>query len=943
VRRAWLVGLLVFVCVSAAGIYYGPAPVTGDETEYYAMTYAWATHGSPALTPQVVRAVRSAIPDRPPAEPLSARALDGSDYAIHFWFLSLLTTPFFILCRATGLDWRHCFVFIDALAFAALAALAYRRLRWAGALVLIAGLLDSPVERYLYKAHSEAWSVSLLGIAAICLVDRRWLAAALALSAVAAQVSAFSPLAVLVLARWAFDEWRTMRSTGQPPAPAALAGAGACVALLAVQPLWTLAKYRTLNLIVAQGYVFPQMATPRRIASLLLDPDVGFFFGWPLGALLAVAIVAGWMAAPELLRRYRTYWAMAAVMIAEFSYVGAQQANYTSSAPRYWLWLIPLLLVGFVVVTRARRRWSIAAGVGFVLAAVATGTYLYPLTGFRPGLKRLPLAELWYRHFPGLWNPPEQVFIDFAMVKQVLNGRDLFFRRRIALDELPYPHLWAISNESCTKLLVLGYAFTSSHVEPLLPLGCNAPVDGRQLLRYVRSTGRWRSEDQYVSIPASVREEMGVIPSGSVRTPVENRPPRVDGYDVGEAGGAAPIYTFRFSDPDGWQDLGTATIMISSPAAVGQPEQSCYITYSQVRNELAVAGRWCSVDARHTWAGEAGDSLAVRMPIALDPAIAASAFVVQGAVTDQAGHSTGWVRMERSWRSEPPVLPDRGGSPELTFEPEADTGGTIRIGFSYQDPHAHDVTRVRVLINDRLSEQNACLFEYEPVNGLVRLLDAGAPTLWLAEGSSVDNGRCLLDGRGSRAEGDRNAIELRLKIVRQDAFSGTKRVWMKYQEDDGTTSAWQETALWRGASDADASPSVFFLEPDARGDVLHLRFDYSGSELEDVAKVWVLINDVLDERSSCYLTYVPAEESVYLNGAGRMLLAERRSMENPQCQLDARDILIKRNGPRLDLRLRIARKGSFQNPRRVWAADEKKAAGGGKPKVSPWMEVGTWR
>src|SRR5436305_9695927 len=47
-RGSWIVAAGVFACFVATGIHYGPSSITGDETEYYATTYAWATDGSPA-------------------------------------------------------------------------------------------------------------------------------------------------------------------------------------------------------------------------------------------------------------------------------------------------------------------------------------------------------------------------------------------------------------------------------------------------------------------------------------------------------------------------------------------------------------------------------------------------------------------------------------------------------------------------------------------------------------------------------------------------------------------------------------------------------------------------------------------------------------------------------------------------------------------------------
>ena len=62
---------------------------------------------------------------------------------------------------------------------------------------------------------------------------------------------------------------------------------------------------------------------------MLVDPDEGFFFVWPLSVVLIAPIAAG----PRL--RFGSRRLFVALLIAETAYIGAQQMNYTTSAPRY--------------------------------------------------------------------------------------------------------------------------------------------------------------------------------------------------------------------------------------------------------------------------------------------------------------------------------------------------------------------------------------------------------------------------------------------------------------------------------------------------------------------------------------------------------------------------------------------------------------------------------
>ena len=199
IRNAVIAAVITFLAFAVIGIKYGPSPVVGDEMEYYAMVYGWGTYGSPTLSPAVVKAVREAIPGRPAYEPQVVRAVNGTYDAHHFWFISLLDAPFFLLCKASGLDWRHCFTFLNALVFALATGVTYRFFRLAGIGIMLAGAVSSPLLPYMNKAHAEHYTVCLLTIAMLYLQEGRLLATALALSAISTQISAFSPLAAAVL------------------------------------------------------------------------------------------------------------------------------------------------------------------------------------------------------------------------------------------------------------------------------------------------------------------------------------------------------------------------------------------------------------------------------------------------------------------------------------------------------------------------------------------------------------------------------------------------------------------------------------------------------------------------------------------------------------------------------------------------------------------------
>ena len=183
-RAGWIQPLWIaaatFVVVTVLGIALGPSQFRGDEMEYFAMTYALVENGSPTLTPAVQSALQVAFPSR--AAPTIVKAVDGSDDALHFWFLSALAAPFFALCKAVGLDWKHCFLFVNALALAISAGAMSFYFRWRAAGLLLVGLSASPLLPYMNVAHGEVFSVSLLAVAAVFVAQDRPLAAAVVTS-----------------------------------------------------------------------------------------------------------------------------------------------------------------------------------------------------------------------------------------------------------------------------------------------------------------------------------------------------------------------------------------------------------------------------------------------------------------------------------------------------------------------------------------------------------------------------------------------------------------------------------------------------------------------------------------------------------------------------------------------------------------------------------------
>jgi hypothetical protein len=187
----------------------------------------------------------------------------------------------------------------------------------------------------------------------------------------------------------------------------------------------------------------------------IIDPDVGLLPNWPLGLCI---ISAGVLVCFNPFRnslargRYRlisTRWPVLAALLIYaliIAYAQSKTDNSNSdsigSAARYSLWYIPLLfpvLLSLLRLHRDRRLIYRAAtslvAIGMVCSAILVWTQDFKRTYCEPSL----VASFFYRHFPTLYDPPQEIYIE----------------RYSGLGESRAAHeSWAVSNKEGTKILV---------------------------------------------------------------------------------------------------------------------------------------------------------------------------------------------------------------------------------------------------------------------------------------------------------------------------------------------------------------------------------------------------------------------------------------------------------------------------------------------------------
>ena len=399
----------------------------------------------------------------------------------------------------------------------------------------------------------------------------------------------------------------------------------------------------------------------------------------------------------------------------------------------------------------------------------------------------------------------------------LVSGRALYLTGRLPVDGLSDRYIWGMSNRACTKILALAYTFNSSTVQPRLPLGCEAPVDGMQLLQYVRQSSGPPMRDRFVTVPSSELRRMRPLRSTASELPAfVNRPPRVAAIDATQVRGNEVVYTIEFADPNGWQDLKTAYLMVrgrddaeaaphgpscvvkyNSPnhfmaTKLANGEMSSYVVPGQSRNlspgqSPILRGQACTIDTGRALVSAQGEALTLSLDVSLDPVLLRGPSVVAASVEDLDGANSGWTT---------------NGQPAFDLKQEQPDRARDELSANVSYKQSKRVTIVWLLVNNNLETKNACYITYDRAgNELLLTPDSGdtrrAGKISLAGAARLENSQCVVYASGSTVVAEANRMKLRLHVTREGGFQEAKRIWAAVQYEDGTTSPWQETGFWR--------------------------------------------------------------------------------------------------------------------------------------------------
>ncbi|MBU9262818.1 hypothetical protein KTD13_20945 [Burkholderia multivorans] len=439
-KFVWM-ALVLVVFFSGLSVRKIQPNVSGDGIEYTLMAQAFLTHGTPNITQddyEKVRAysgdARTNVPEVAGIFPLTAsppffRDIDGRYYSYHFWLYSLFVAPFLFLVKLFGAATPWAFVATN-LTFSIVASCvicAWRGISREKRLLLLTLYWSAGTIPYIGWTHPEVFSASLLVVAIVMVLSRRYVTGAVAAAMVAQQ----NPPALFLVAIFLIiDFFSNCKKTGAiVPSVRKTIEWVACVALAFLSIGFCYIHFRTGNLIANSGFTRVELISIERLWSFYFDLNQGIIvLLWPLLIIVPVMVAYGVMVKKLKMEDFIVAIALVCTSIV-MAIPSVSATNFNSGASfvlRYAYWAsIPLLFaVMLLYVEDNRSRGLVYIAVAFFSAMNLSyykgegGVWLY----------YTPVAEKVMARFPGMYNPVPEIFAERGLhFDGALNEQSVYY------------------------------------------------------------------------------------------------------------------------------------------------------------------------------------------------------------------------------------------------------------------------------------------------------------------------------------------------------------------------------------------------------------------------------------------------------------------------------------------------------------------------------------
>jgi hypothetical protein len=279
---------------------------------------------------------------------------------------------------------------------------------------------------------------------------------------------------------------------------------------------------------------------------------------------------------------------------------------------------------------------------------------------------------------------------------------------------------------------------------------------------------------------------------------------------------ASQTFTFTFTHPEGYQNLGVVNVLINDFL---DGRYACYLAYHQPSNVLylvndpgtallpglvlngsgSVGNSQCTVNGTGSSAAGNGTVLTLTLNVTFGAGLSGERVIYLAARDVGETLNSGWHALG-VWR----VPGGAAGNPSVGgVTPARVEGLRQQFTVTFSDTAGYtDLGVVNVLINDFLNGDYACHVAYsQPLGVLYLVNDQGpgsglSPGLVLGTAGTVSNSQCTIYGATSSAVGSGNTLTLVLDIGMKAGFAGNRVIYGAARTVAEANSGWRAIGTW---------------------------------------------------------------------------------------------------------------------------------------------------
>jgi uncharacterized repeat protein (TIGR01451 family) len=314
----------------------------------------------------------------------------------------------------------------------------------------------------------------------------------------------------------------------------------------------------------------------------------------------------------------------------------------------------------------------------------------------------------------------------------------------------------------------------------------------------------------------------GAVTSGGVGFTIQSGP-AATAVSPGAGNGPSQAFTFGFSDPSGYQNLGVLDVLINNYL---DGIQACYIAlvpsganagtlylvddggdaggpfagYMALPGTGSVSNSQCTVNGTGSSVVGSGTTITLTLNISFSVSFTGNRIFYTAARDTGTGNS-GWQALS-TWQ-----VPGATATPTqaMGVTPASGSGASQSFVFTFADSAGwQDLGVVDVLFNNFLDGIQGCYIAYSVPAATLYLVDdggdAGGPFagyMALPGTGSVSNSQCTVSGVGSSAAGIGNTLTLTLSVSFTGPFAGNRIFYTAAGNVAGTeNSGWHALGAW---------------------------------------------------------------------------------------------------------------------------------------------------